>query len=152
MRGDRATLRESPVAHGTSERFLAGMRSRMCGQIRGLAEGFRARVTPAGERRKSTTLAGKWTRQIFPAWRVISFKVPERLLPRVSTQMGFQGAGPGIGFAAYPAQVGPAVVFGGDGSRGHRSHATYADRVFASELQTAGSVMRLGVRMRVADQ
>jgi len=147
--GDGATLRESPVAYGTSERFLAGVRSRVCRQIRGLAERFGARVTPADERRKVSLES--WTRSAQRESSPGSVKVPERLLPRVSAQVSLQSAGPGVGFAAYPAQVGPAIVFGGDGSRGHWSHGTYADRVFASELQAAGSV-RLGVRMRVADQ
>lgn len=63
---------------------------------------------------------------------------PEWLLAGVCAQMRLEGAGPGIRFAAYSAQVGSAVVVaaaadaaaataGGDA---RRTDATDADRVF----------------------
>lgn len=47
MRGDRAALRESPVAHRTPERLFAGVRPRVRRQVRCLAERLRARVAPS---------------------------------------------------------------------------------------------------------
>lgn len=68
--------------------------------------------------------------------------------------MRLEGAGSGVRFATYPAQIGSAVVVaaadaaGGDACR-RRAAGTHADRVFAArELQP---MMRLGMRMGVND-
>lgn len=69
----------------------------------------------------------------------------------MSAQVSFEGARPGIRFPAYSAQIGSAIVLGGDAARGTRS-CTYANRVFTPELQPATTMMRLRVRMGMADQ
>jgi len=69
----------------------------------------------------------------------------------VSAQVSFESARPGVRFAAYSAQIGSAIIFGGDTARG-RTCGIYTNRMFTPELQSAATVMRLGVGMGMTDQ
>lgn len=75
MRGHAGALREAPVADWTTERLLARVGPDVCGQVCGLAETFAAVGTAIGS------------------------------LTGVRSQVRFQCARTGVGFAAQTAQV-----------------------------------------------
>lgn len=69
----------------------------------------------------------------------------------MGTQVSFESTRSGIRFAAYPAQIGSAIIFGGDAARS-RTRGIYTDCMFTPKLQSATTVMRLRVGMGMTDQ
>ncbi|KAL0117522.1 hypothetical protein PUN28_010382 [Cardiocondyla obscurior] len=76
--------------------------------------------------------------------------IPKRLLSGMSAQVSFESTRSGVRFAAYPAEIRSAIIFVGDATRGW-TRGIYTDRVFTPELQSAATVMRLGVGMGMTD-